>query len=369
MNSDNYDNELFKKKLINKTIELEQIFVKEIFKDVNEVRMLCLDLSRKFIEFGILVILKDSKDLSFPNKIHISVIVNEELFNARMEIEIQKMQSPLKKDIEEFKNRFKQQIEDEIASQFLNKTILEKTENDLSENFYIQLMDPNKESTVYDFQEDCDSQTIYSELNEKMTSDFADNAKQSAMEHIEEQLKTSKNPDGMPPILFIKEFNESVKREIASRIVSIELFKGQSSQYYSIPKDIKIKIDPLTQSEIDSLFDFHKEDGVLELLKQPHEVSLSKLSNSHSQFSEGKIFKISYNLKSKCKTETFISCCQIILSNFDYFDFFSTIFSWCGKATLKSCDESVNLMRQLFSEYSGGKNKQFSSFALLHELP
>ena len=79
---------------------------------------------------------------------------------------------------------------------------------------------------------------------------------------------------------------------------------------------------------------------------------MDKVSNSHSQFSEGKQFKISYNFKSKCDHDLFQTCAGFILKELDSFKFFSTAFAWCGKATLKSCDESVNRMRQLFIRFS-----------------
>jgi hypothetical protein len=313
MNSEDFYSESVKKKAIQKIIETEQEFVHENISNRDVVYQKCFDLSAKYHSNGILVILKDSQDLARPNKIVISVISHQGITIKSLEDAITAELSPL-----------------------IREQRLVKNENDLSENFSIQVMDPNKESDIYDAQEDCDSQQILTELTNRIIENVSQNA--SANE--------GHNPS---------------ENELAQRLMEIELLKGQSSRYLIIPQTNKVKMEELSVDEINSLRSTFSidEDTVAELMKK-HEVGLEKLSNSHSQLSEGKPFKINYNLKSKCDDPNlFISCAKKILISPYFFKMFSTVFAWCGKATLKSCDESVNAMRTLFTEYSNTKTQDF----------
>lgn len=386
MNSDDHENELFKKKIIKKIIEAEQSLLATIG-IISQVKDVCFNLSRVLFSQGVLIIVKDSHDLSLPNKINISVIVNEELLykpffepiiahtrienikdhlsHSEFNEEFSKILSEdqfeylkinfkkIKQEFEKFKKEKKEELERTIASPFSAAREFTKDENDRSENVSVQLMDPNKESAVYDTQEECDSQSIREELDEKILINFDHDSKVITADQLENNADL--NRLGMQGLLFEEGFDDKTYENVRTRIFNIDLFKGQSAQYFSIPDDTLIKMDALSKKEFDSIKRFIKTPN-FQILQREHYVRLSELSNAHSQLSEGKIFKISYILKSLCSGDEFIRNSHNMLTDHKIFDSFSTVFAWCGKATLKSCDESVNNMRELFANYCSSEN-------------
>jgi hypothetical protein len=313
-NPSDHPGEMLKKKIIEKIIEKEKEYIKKIIDNARQLcHAFCHALSEEYFKEGILVIFKDSQDLAYPNKIAISVISNKSADIKKHETQI----------VERFGSIIKTRVE------------IIQDENDLSESFSVQLI-PEKDSEIYDTQEECDSQKLNDEYDKKMQEIV--------------KYQSTIQPEFDPNKEYLKQ-----------KLMEQEFLKGQSSYYLNSHEEMTMK--ELNDGEIDSLKKSGLVDGenivLIAKLKTPHAVRLDKVSNSHSQFSEGKPFKISYNLKSKCQPFLFRSCAEKILKTPENFKMFSTVFAWCGKATLKSCDESVNAMRTLFTEYSITKTQDF----------